>query len=79
MLPEPPPEPKPANAVAKYAGVAFQMLAMIAVCVWAGMKLDQWQGLKTPWFTLGLALLGVVGAMYLVIRQASDDARNEGK
>lgn len=64
---------KPTNAALKYSGLAFQMAAIIGVCVWLGMKLDAWQQLKTPWFTLGLALFGVIGAMFRVIREANED------
>ena len=75
MSTEPPVERKPSNAVVKYSGLAFQMLAIIGICTWLGMWLDRRFGLATPWCTLGLALFGVVGAMVRVIREANDDAK----
>ncbi|MBC7449405.1 MAG: AtpZ/AtpI family protein [Hymenobacteraceae bacterium] len=75
MSTEPSPERKPSNAIVKYSGMAFQMLAIIGGCTWLGMWLDRRLGLSTPWLTLGLALFGVVGAMWRVIREANDDAR----
>lgn len=74
MLPQPPPERKPANALAKYAGLAFQMLGIIAICTWLGIWLDRRLALSTPWATLGLTLFGVIGAMVHVIRNVNQDA-----
>ncbi len=66
-------EPKPTeqvNAYARWGGIAFQMMAMIGLGVWGGMWLDKAMELTFPAFTLGLALIAVVGSMYLVYRQA---------
>ncbi len=49
---------------AKYSGLAFQMAAMILVCVFGGIKLDQWLKLNFPVFTVVLSLLGTGAAMY---------------
>ncbi len=74
MSTELPPKRKSSNAIVKYSGMAFQMLAIIGLCTWLGMWLDRRLGLATPWLTLGLALVGVVGAMWRVIREANEDA-----
>jgi ATP synthase protein I len=60
-----------ANTVAKWSGLAFQMMAMIGLGVWGGMWLDKKLELAFPAFTLGLSLLGVVGSLVMVIRQAT--------
>ena len=52
----------------RYAGLAFQMLLLIGAGVWAGTWLDARVGTTTPWFTIGLALLGLGLALYQVIR-----------
>jgi hypothetical protein len=53
----------------KYAGMGFQMAAIIGLGTFAGIKLDQFLGLKkVPVFTLLLALLSVFGAMYFFIK-----------
>ena len=77
--PVPPPPDKsdksgPSNPLVRYTGLAFQMLGSIAVCTWLGIWLDRRFQTTTPWWTLGLALLGVVGAMLKVISDAKRDA-----
>ena len=57
-----------ASNVAKYSGIAFQMLAIIGLSAWAGVWLDGHYQTKTPWFTVGLMLLGLFVALYQVIR-----------
>jgi len=53
---------------AKYSGIAFQMIGIILITVWGGVKLDKLTGWNTPVFTIVLSLLGVFGAIYTVIR-----------
>jgi len=63
----PNPEKKPVNSALKYTGLGFQMLAIISISVFLGIKLDQW--LHTPQiFTIVLSLVGVVGGIYLAIK-----------
>ncbi len=63
-----------ASAVAKYSGIAFQMLAIIGLSAWAGVWLDGHYHTKTPWFTVGLMLLGLFVALYQVIRSLTKGA-----
>lgn len=53
----------------KYSNLAFEMIAIMAAGVFAGIKLDQWLNMDFPAFTLGLMILSVVGAVYHVIRK----------
>jgi F0F1-type ATP synthase assembly protein I len=53
---------------AKYSGMAFQMLGIILVTTWGGVKLDKITGWKTPVFTVVLSLLGVFAAIYVSIK-----------
>jgi F0F1-type ATP synthase assembly protein I len=53
----------------KYSNLAFEMIAIMAVGVFAGFKLDQWLKLDFPAFTLGLMILSVIGAIYYVMRK----------
>ena len=62
------------RAVAKYSGMAFQMLAAIGLSAWAGIWLDGHYRTRTPWFTIGLMLLGVLVALYQVIRSLTKSA-----
>lgn len=64
----PTPGPNRSRAIAKYSGLAFQMLAIIGSCTWLGTWLDARYGGQNPWFTIGLMLLGVFVAMWQVIR-----------
>ncbi|MBK6446728.1 MAG: AtpZ/AtpI family protein [Bacteroidetes bacterium] len=52
----------------RYASMATQMLAIIGLGVWGGVKLDAYLGLKVPVFTLVLSLLSVAAAIYLSIK-----------
>lgn len=53
---------------AKYSGLAFQMLGIILVTVWGGVKLDKLTGWHTPVFTIVLSLFGVIAAIYTAIK-----------
>ncbi|MBX0292722.1 AtpZ/AtpI family protein [Hymenobacter sp. HSC-4F20] len=73
------PSPRPGSdgnsgrlrAVARYSGIGAQMLATIGLSTWAGYWLDGHFHTKTPWFTLGLMLLGLFAALYNVIRSVT--------
>ena len=52
----------------KYSGIAFQMIGIILVSVWGGVKLDKLTGWHTPVFTIVLSLLGVFAAIYTAIK-----------
>ena len=57
-----------ASNVAKYSGIAFTMLAIIGLSAWLGTWLDGHFHNKTPYYTVGLMLLGLFVALYQVIR-----------
>lgn len=59
------------RSVARYSGIGVQMAATIGLSTWAGYWLDKHYQTKTPWFTLGLMLLGTFAALYNVIRAVS--------
>ena len=73
-----PPDPQPTGtnrlqAVMKYSGLAFQMLAIIGGGAWLGTWLDG--RLHTqPWLTIGLLLLGVFLAVFQVIRSLTKES-----
>jgi F0F1-type ATP synthase assembly protein I len=62
------PENKVLQDFGKYSGLAFQMIAIIAVMTWGGVKLDKVLGLSTPVFTIILSLLGVFAGIYTAIK-----------
>ena len=55
------------NHYARYSSIAFQMLAIILLGMFAGYKLDQWLNIR-PVFTVILSLLSVFIAIYVVIK-----------
>lgn len=51
----------------KYSGLAFQMLVVLGLAAYGGMRLDAYIGNKNPWFTIFFMVLGVVGSIYKII------------
>ena len=76
MPDSPTPQPNGSNrlqAVMKYSGLAFQMLAIIGGSAWLGTWLDG--RLNTgPWLTIVLLLLGVFLAVFQVIRSLTKES-----
>ncbi|MFM6953860.1 MAG: AtpZ/AtpI family protein [Sphingobacteriaceae bacterium] len=56
------------KAYARYAGIGFQMVAIIGLFTFIGLKLDDKFETHSPIFTAIFALLGVCLALYQVIR-----------
>jgi hypothetical protein len=56
------------NDYFKYAGMGFQMLAVIGLFTWGGIKLDQRTSLEKPLFTAFFSLLGVVIGIYTALK-----------
>jgi F0F1-type ATP synthase assembly protein I len=52
----------------KYAGMAFQMAAILMAAVFAGKALDRYFLLSFPFFTLVLVLFGTFAALYLPLK-----------
>lgn len=59
---------EPLNNYIKYSGIAVQMILIIGLGAWMGIKLDEHFGLKTPVFTISLLLFSVIASMVYVIR-----------
>jgi hypothetical protein len=57
------------GSFAKYSALGFQMLVTIGLFVFAGYKIDQYQGHKNLIVTALLGVLGVVISLYQVVRQ----------
>jgi hypothetical protein len=52
----------------RYSSIAFQMLIIILVGVFGGIKLDKWLQFRFPVFTIVLSFTSVVLAIYTVTR-----------
>ncbi len=55
---------KQMTSIAKYSALAFQMLAIILVFVFIGVKLDAYFQTSFRWFTLIGTILGFVLSLY---------------
>jgi F0F1-type ATP synthase assembly protein I len=53
---------------AQYSSLAFQMITIILIGVFGGIKLDHWLKLRFPIFTVVLSLLGTGLAVYYGIK-----------
>jgi hypothetical protein len=61
-------QPEDKNAMMRYASMGTQMMAIICIGVFGGVKLDEYLGWKVPVATLVLSLLSVAVAIYLSIK-----------
>lgn len=57
-----------ANSIAKYGGIAFQMVAVIGLFAYAGYRIDKATGHSVQWVTAILSLFGVCIAMYIIFK-----------
>ena len=57
------------NTYARFSGIAIQMIAIIGLATYGGVKLDEAYPNKYSVYTIICSLSGVVLAMYYVIRQ----------
>ena len=62
-------EKKALTGYAKYTGVAFQMMAIIALCAFIGYKIDEYYHHQIQWVTALMCVIGVVASIYQTIRQ----------
>lgn len=56
------------NSYLKYSGLAFQMMAVIGLAVWGGMKIDAWLNMKFPVFLVTLTLVGLAATLIITIK-----------
>jgi len=57
-----------ASNLAKFTGIAFQMIAIIGIFSFAGYKIDEAYHHNVKWVTAALSLTGVFISLYVVIR-----------
>ena len=56
------------NSYMKYSGMAFQMIAIIFVITFLGKRLNDYWELDPPVVTALFALIGVMAALYLTLK-----------
>lgn len=59
---------KPYFNYAKYSGMAFQMLAIILIGVFGGVKLDKYLGFQKPILTVLFSVASVILAIYQMVK-----------
>lgn len=65
----PQPNSNRSHSFLRFSSMATQMGITIFLGVWGGIKLDQFFQFETPVMTLICSLLGVILAVYIVIRE----------
>ncbi|MCI4670826.1 MAG: AtpZ/AtpI family protein [Bacteroidia bacterium] len=60
----------------RYAGMGFEILAAMLICISAGYGLDKYFKTEIPWFTLVFSLLGCGIALYLMIRSLGNNKKS---
>jgi ATP synthase protein I len=55
----------------RFSALGIQMGAIIALFTWLGTYLDARYNSKTPWWTIGLSLFGVISSLVIVIREVT--------
>lgn len=68
----------PLNAYARFSAIGFQMIVIIGLGVYGGIKLDERYPNKYRLFTIVLSLTAIALALYSVIRQVTE-LNNEQK
>jgi F0F1-type ATP synthase assembly protein I len=56
------------NQFIQYSSLAIEMVVIMGLGVFAGIKIDDWLNLNFPVFTLVLMVLSFIGAIYHAIR-----------
>jgi hypothetical protein len=56
------------GSLAKFSGLAFQMIAVIGVFAYLGYKIDTGANHQIKWVTASLSLVGVFISLYIVIK-----------
>jgi hypothetical protein len=57
-----------ASSLAKFTGIAFQMIAVIGIFAFIGYKIDTGANHQVKWATAALSLVGVFISLYIVIK-----------
>jgi len=53
----------------RYSSLGFEMITIMGIGTFLGVKIDHWLEMSFPAFTLGLMILSVAGAIYYAIRK----------
>ncbi len=59
----------------KYAGLGTQLMALMAIGTWGGIKLDKMLGFKFPLFLISLPLLALGISLWQLIRELNKPSK----
>jgi hypothetical protein len=65
-------EEKSPNNFLKYSNLGMQLLLVIGVSSWLGLKIDEYLGIKFHVFLLTFMLLSFAGMMYKLYRSLNE-------
>lgn len=74
-----PKEQRQLSKFARFSSVGIQMAVIIGIFTWLGVYLDDKYKMKTPWWTIGLSLFGVIAGLVLVIREVIKMSQEDDK
>lgn len=64
-------KPKKASSTLRYLDIGWRMLGIVLAGAAIGWFLDRQFPQMKPWGLLGLSMLGVMGSMYMIIKEVS--------
>ncbi len=62
-----------AKSYIKYSSMVFQMIGIIGLFTFVGLKLDKMYKTETPFYTAFLSLFGVVISIYIIFKSLKSD------
>lgn len=65
------PKPRKPGSTLRYLDIGWRMLGIVLAGAGLGWFLDSRFPKMAPWGLLSLSMLGVVGSMYMIIREVS--------
>jgi len=72
-------EKRKMSTFARFSSAGIQMGIIIALFTWLGTWLDGKYHTKTPWFTIGLSLFGVIASLVIIIREVIQMSKDDEK
>lgn len=73
------PPKKSISKFARLSSAGIQMGVIIALFTWLGTYLDKKYPMKTPWWTLGLSLFGVIAGLVLILKEVLKISKEDEK
>ncbi|MEP2936597.1 MAG: AtpZ/AtpI family protein [Gilvibacter sp.] len=65
------------NQYAKYAGIPFQMIVIVGLGTYGGVKLDEYTQNQDSLYTIICSFAAVCIALFVVIRQVTQGSKNK--